>query len=367
MKFGVGLLNYYGCWDDAAFAEQHGFTSAGFVESPLICSDPFVAMAMTARTTSAMWIGTFLNVPQVRSTPGTAAAISTINLLAPGRVFLGTGTGNTSTVTLGMEPVKITGVRRHVNELRGLLLGEDVLHEHGGKDRHVRMTNADHVHNNAAYPIPILIAADGPLGLRMAGQIADGWITTLHHGREVRSMGNAPEVMAQMLRTVHAGAVEAGRAVDQIPTMWSTAACVLEPGESAISPRALAQVGPIAMFAFHAYAENPEIGQFLPAPVRERLETYENEVLDRLDVPRERFYQEVHTGHLSHLLDGEAAVLTEDIIKMMSLTGTAEEIAEQLQLFEAAGLTNVTLNIPPTCFRDVVLDLSTQVMPLMTA
>lgn len=95
MDFGLGLLNYPGCWDDAAFAEQHGFVSAGFVDSPLNNGDPFVSMALTSRTTSSMRLGTFLNVPSLRNVATTASAVSTINMLAPGLVFFATGTGHT--------------------------------------------------------------------------------------------------------------------------------------------------------------------------------------------------------------------------------------------------------------------------------
>ena len=366
MDFGIAFMNHPGCWEDAAFAEEHGFTSAGFVDSPLLAGDPFVAMALTARATSTMRLGSFLNVPSMRAAPATAAAISSINLLAPGRVFFGTGTGDTGRRTLGRKPVKLAQVREYVCEVRGLLAGNDVLHRDEGQDVLIRTTNPDHIRNNSEYPVPIYLAADGPLGLTITGETADGWITTLHQGRAVSTMGNAPEVFEELLRTVRESAAENGRTFDNAHTLWSTAVCVLQPGESAISPRALSQVGPIAMFAFHSYACKPEIGQFLPPPIRERLDVYEKEVLARLGIPRERFYQAVYAGHLSHLLDGEAAVLTEEIVRMISLTGTADEIAEQLGRLEAAGLGNVMLNMPPGSVRDVVLDVSKHVMPLMT-
>jgi 5,10-methylenetetrahydromethanopterin reductase len=89
---------------------------------------------------------------------------------------------------------------------------------------------------------------------------------------------------------------------------------VLEPGESAIPPRALKQTGPLAMLPFHTYACYPEIGALLPPLLRERLEIFDKEVLARIDLPRELLYQDINAGHLEHLLDGEAAVLTEEMI-----------------------------------------------------
>src|SRR6185437_16714553 len=116
---------------------------------------------------------------------------------------------------------------------------------------------------------------------------------------------------------------------------------------------------------FHSYACHPEIAEYLPPPIRDRLEIYEREVLDRLPVARERIYQEVHAGHLAHMLDGEAAVLTEEIVRMTTLIGTAEEIAAQLRALEAAGLNNVTFWIPPHLTRSVISDVEEHIMPLM--
>jgi hypothetical protein len=43
---GLVLLSYHRSWDDAAYAEENGFASVGFVDTPLIAGDPFVAMAL---------------------------------------------------------------------------------------------------------------------------------------------------------------------------------------------------------------------------------------------------------------------------------------------------------------------------------
>lgn len=364
MEFGLTLLNYPGCWDDAAFAEQHGFTSAGFIDSPLITGDPFVAMAMTARTTSTMRLGTLLNVPSMRGAPATAAAMTSLNHLAPGRLFFATGTGYTGRGTFGLTALPAARVRRHIGEVRDLMAGREVTHLHEGQETVIRFTNADDIRSNLENPVPIYMAADGPKALKVAGEVADGWVATLQPGSV---MANSHEVFEKSFTALRASAIAAGRNMDDADTMWATSICVLEPGESAISPRALRQSGPISMFAFHSYACNPEIVQFFPHYVRERLDIYEKEVLSRLDVPRARFYQAVHAGHLSHLLEGEAAVLTEQIVRDISLTGTAEEITAQLKRLEAAGLKGVSVCIPPGSFREVVLDVEEKLMPLMAS
>jgi hypothetical protein len=147
--------------------------------------------------------------------------------------------------------------------------------------------------------------------------------------------------------------------------MWSISVCVLGEGESAVSPRALERIGAGAMMPFHAYADDPSIAEHLPPPIRDRLDVYEREVLGRFPVDRQRYHQETHRGHLSHLLEGEAAVLTEEIVRMTTLTGTAEEIAAVLRRMGAVGLQNVSFPIPPHLTRDVIVEFETRVGPLL--
>jgi 5,10-methylenetetrahydromethanopterin reductase len=357
MDYGLGLLNYYGCWDDVAFAEQHGFQTAGFVESPLLAGDPFVCLGLAAQATSDIRLGTFLSIPGLRDATTLAAGIATVNRLAPGRVFLAAGTGYTARDTFGLGPVAAQRVRDTAMTVRGLLRGEEVEHTIGNATRAIRFRHE--VRNGCVDPehhVPIYVAGDGPKALRAAGEAGDGLIVTL---KNASAMGNAPEVLQGAIAQVSGIAEEFGRSFDDGYVMWSSAICVLEPGESAVSPRALDHVGAACMMAFHSYACHPEIAEYLPPPIRDRIEIYERNVLSRF--PREKIYQEVHAGHLAHLLEGEAEVLTEDVVRMTSLTGTATEIADQLRRLEQAGLNNITFWVPPHLTRDV----EDKIMPLM--
>lgn len=361
MDYGIGLLNYYGCWGDAAYAEDHGFHTAGFVESPLLAGDPFVCLGLAAQATSKIRLGTFLAIPGLRDATTLAAGIATVNRLAPGRVFLAAGTGYTARDTFGLAPVAAQRVRDTALTVRALLNGEEVEHTVGQATRAIRFRHevregcVDTEHH-----VPIYIAGDGPKALRAAGEAGEGLVVTL---KNADAMGNAPEVLQAAIAQVSANAEAVGRSFDDAYVMWSTAICILEPGESAISPRVLDHVGAACMMAFHSYACHPEIADYFPPAIRDRIEIYEREVLSRF--PRERLYQEVHAGHLAHLLEGEAEVLTEDVVRMTSLIGTAEEIAAHLHRLEATGLRNVTFWIPPHLTRSVISDVEEQIMPLM--
>jgi 5,10-methylenetetrahydromethanopterin reductase len=362
MDLGLGVLGYHGCWDDVAFAEQHGFATAGFVDSPLIAGDPHVCLGLAAQATERIRLGTFLAIPGLRSAAVSAAAMATVNRIAPGRTFIGVGTGYTGRQTLGMRQVSAERLRDHAATCRGLLDGHAVMHRLDAAEREIRFRHKPGLHVDTESHIPVYVGADGPKALAAAGTAGDGLVVTMKYAS---AMANAPEVFAAQLEAARQSAADAGRNWDDAYTIWSTVLCILEPGESAASPRVLERVGAAALMPFHTYACEPEVAEYLPPPIRDRLEIYEREVLSRFDLPRDRLYQEVHAGHLSHLLDGEAAVLTDEIVRMTTLTGTAQEIVAQLRRMEAAGLKNVSFWIPPHLTREVVLQAEQHLMPLL--
>jgi 5,10-methylenetetrahydromethanopterin reductase len=363
VDFGLGLMGYPGCWDDAAFAEQHGFSTAGFVDSPLLAIDPFVCMALAARTTSTMRLGTLLTVPGLRLATTTASALAGINAVAPGRVFFGAGTGFTGRLCFGLQPLAASKLGAYASAVRDLLAGEEVVERIGDVERRVRLKHSESLRVDAADAIPVYIAADGPKALTIVGEVGDGLITTLQYASGAQ---DRPAVFANGLAMAGAAAAEQGRSFDDVYTIYSNAVCILEQGESAASPRALAMTGPITATLFHAAACVPGLGEQLPPPFRDGIELYEKEVLSRFDGPRELLYQEIHEGHLTHLLDGEAAVLTEEMIRALTLTGTADEIADQLRGLERAGVKNVSFWVPPRHMRETIVAIEQQIMPLMT-
>jgi 5,10-methylenetetrahydromethanopterin reductase len=361
MEVGLVLLGHDGVAEDAAYAEEHGFHTAGFVDSPLLYADPFVSMALTAERTSTLRIGAMLAIPSNRNAASLATAVATVNRLDPGRTFLGIGTGFTGRAVFGLRAVPVAQFAEYVRACRALLDGEEVLHHDAEHARHIRLRHAAGRYVDPTQ-IPIYMAADGPRALAATGETADGWITSLQLSHYMQT---SVDVFADSFAAVRRAAIEAGRSMDDAYTMASAGFCVLDEGESPTSERALGHVGAYAMLPFHAYADNPAIAPYLPQPIRDRLDVYEREVLARFDVASAWRYQETHRGHLSHLLDGEAEVLTADIVRMTTLTGTAQEIAHVLTGLEAAGLRNISLNPPPHLVRETVRMYAEQIAPLL--
>lgn len=90
--------------------------------------------------------------------------------------------------------------------------------------------------------MPVYVAGDGPKALSVAGEVGDGWITTLQRGDV---MGDVAGDFARALASVRdaAAAAAAGRSFDGAYTMWSNTLCVLEPGERPTDPRVLERAG----------------------------------------------------------------------------------------------------------------------------
>ena len=159
-----------------AVAEDLGFASAWFYDSQMLYSDVYATMTLVAEHTKRIKIGTGIVVPSNRIAPVTAHSIATINEMAPGRTMLGIGTGFTGRFMMGLPPVRLGDLREHVRICRALLSGEEVLYREGKRERWIRFMHPDRSYINIKESIPIVIAAQGPKALEVAGEIGDGWM-----------------------------------------------------------------------------------------------------------------------------------------------------------------------------------------------
>ena len=96
MKFSVTIDPNINDWDIVRYAEELGFDRAWVPDSQMIWSDCYALMALAATNTKRIEIGTGVAIAGTRIAPVTAHSIATINQSAPGRIFLGIGTGHTA-------------------------------------------------------------------------------------------------------------------------------------------------------------------------------------------------------------------------------------------------------------------------------
>ena len=168
--------------------------------------------ALAARTSRAI-IGTSVVTPTFRYHPSIVAqAMATLGGLAPGRVLLGVGTGESlnEVPSIGIEwpPFKERFHRlKEAVELMNRLAREERVSYEG---EYFRTENAT-LYDRPEQPCPIYIAAAGPTAARLAGRVADGFICT---------SGKAPELYTEkLLPSVDEGLGKSGRTSADIEYM----------------------------------------------------------------------------------------------------------------------------------------------------
>jgi coenzyme F420-dependent glucose-6-phosphate dehydrogenase len=167
--------------------------------------------ALGART-ERVRMGTSVLTPTFRYHPAVVAqAFATLGSMFPGRVFLGVGTGesmNETPITAGEWP-PIKERRRRLAEavelMRALWRGERV--DFSGEYYTTRKAT---VYDRPETPVPIYIAASGPLAAKLAGRSGDGFICT---------SGKDPDLYGSLLEALAEGAEAAGRDVAGIAKM----------------------------------------------------------------------------------------------------------------------------------------------------
>ena len=104
-------------------AEALGYDSVWVTDSQMLFSDCYAVLALAARQTTPLRLGPGLAICGTRIPPVHVAAMATLNRLAPGRVHLGIGTGNTATRTMGQPPMRIADYAEYLRVLRAPAAG----------------------------------------------------------------------------------------------------------------------------------------------------------------------------------------------------------------------------------------------------
>jgi len=161
-------------------------------------------LGAAGQRTSRVALGTSVLTPTLRYQPAVVAqAFATLGCLSPGRLFLGVGTGealNETPVTGGALPSRKERRQRLAEaiELIRRLWSEERVDFEGRFYRTAKAT----VYDRPPRPIPIYVAASGPLAARLAGRVGDGFICT---------SGKDPALYDELLGNVVEGARAAGR------------------------------------------------------------------------------------------------------------------------------------------------------------
>ncbi|MFM9377021.1 glucose-6-phosphate dehydrogenase (coenzyme-F420) [Gordonia sp. VNK21] len=154
-------------------------------------------LAAVGERTQRVQLGTSVLTPTFRYNPAVIAqAFATLGCLYPGRVMLGVGTGEAlneyATGFQGEWPEfkeRFARLRESVRLMRELWSGEKVDFE--GEYYH---TQGAYMYDVPEQPIPVYIAAGGPVVARYAGRAGDGFICTSGKGMDLYTEKLIPAV-----------------------------------------------------------------------------------------------------------------------------------------------------------------------------
>lgn len=332
MEFGVTFTSRIGDYDLVALAESLGFDHAWFFDSQMIYSDVYATMAVAARETRRIRLGTGVAVPSTRMAPVIAHSIATVAQLAPGRVELGVGNGNTARLTMGLRPVPLGRMKREIRTIQALLRGEEVMHDCEEESHLIKLLHRDQGFINLDHPIPLTLSAFGEKTLQFCGAECDAHLT----------WNATPDMLTANRAVIDGAASAAGRDPASIPTKAIVPLAILRPGETAASPRVLKSLGPFITNLLHVLCEwddallpaDPRIAEFV-----QRYREYE------ASLPAERRHLILHEGHLVYTRPDEEQYLVPEIAEIAAMIGDPDEVIEKIRALEAAGLKSFSFQV----------------------
>lgn len=231
MRHGIVILPQ-ARWADAQNtwrqAEDLGFDHAWTYDHlswRTLADEPWAATVPTltaaASVTRSIKLGTFVTSPNFRHPVPFAKELATLDDIAGGRVLLGVGSGGTGFDAFVLGQRQLSPGQRHnrfvefVRDLDSLLRFE----KPGAGD--ISFTgdwftadNARMVGAPAQSPrMPIVVAADGPRGLNLVAELADGWVTL---GRPRDSLDEWWQSVAELATRLDDTLASAGRASESL-------------------------------------------------------------------------------------------------------------------------------------------------------
>jgi len=175
-------------------------------------------MAAVGERTTTITIGTSVMTPTFRYNPAVLAqAFATMGCLYPGRIMLGVGTGEAlNEVATGFRGAGEQTWPEFKERFARLRESVDLMRQLWTEDRvdfrgEYYSTNEASIYDRPDVPIPVYIAAGGPVVARYAGRAGDGFICTSGKGMALYT--------EELIPAVKEGAEKAERAYNDIDRM----------------------------------------------------------------------------------------------------------------------------------------------------
>ncbi len=194
MDFGVVLQTNPPAWRTvqlAELAEAHGFDYVWTFDSHLLWQEPYVIYSQILSRTKRVTVGPMVTNPATRDWTVTASLFATLNEMYGNRTVCGIGRGDSAVRVTNGKPTTVRELREAAHVIRELANCRAVEY----KGTHLQFPWA------RTSALEVWVAAYGPLALKAAGEVGDGYILQLAD----------VDIAAWMISSVREAAAAAGR------------------------------------------------------------------------------------------------------------------------------------------------------------
>jgi probable F420-dependent oxidoreductase len=217
MDFGVVLQTNPPAWRTVALAkqaEEHGFDYVWTFDSHLLWQEPYVIYSQILAETRRVIVGPMVTNPATRDWTVTASVFATLNEMYGNRTVVGIGRGDSAVRVLNGKPTTLQEVRDATHVIRELANCRPV--EHNGSTLQFPWAKTS--------AVEVWVAAYGPLALKTAGEVGDGFILQLAD----------VDIAKWMITQVRTAASNAGRDPDALTFCVAAPAYVGDDSESSV-------------------------------------------------------------------------------------------------------------------------------------
>ncbi|WP_430790369.1 LLM class flavin-dependent oxidoreductase [Actinoplanes sp. G11-F43] len=293
-------------------ADELGFDIIGVGDSPARAYEMYVSLTVAAQESRRAILTPMVTTPFFRHPAATATAVSTLYDLTGGRAMLALGNGGSVRRIVGRSPVASPReLRDYLVAVRAVLDGDSA-----------RVDGFDTEPLTRTRSMPVFVAADYPSTLRLAGELADGVVTTV---------GTSAERVARKVEVIRRAAEEAGRDPASVQVWGFSFVSVAGTREEATGEIGAALASDVALRLKSRHMRSQVPADLLPAVA---------EMERRYDV-------------WDHTVGGKNAQLLEELglvdlaLSMTGVTGDVTQVADHLETLSEAGLTGLFAALPP--------------------
>jgi 5,10-methylenetetrahydromethanopterin reductase len=278
-----------------------------FVSDERFYKNTYAQLALVARNSSELRIGTGVTNPYTRNPALTAAGIATVEEIAEGRTILGLGAGTTTVLDrLGIDQKNPIGtVRDAVKVIRRLHDGDEVSLERPEFELHDLELDFQ-----PGRRVPIYVAGRGPQILSLGGHVADGVIA----GAGLSSVAG----MEYARERVAIGSEHGDRSVDDIE---------------------------IVCWAFLSIGDEERVAYDAVAPlIAEIVRAVPTDALSAIGIPRPDIKRMKDIEDPTELSAGALReALTRDVIEQFCIAGTPDQCRAHVERLIESGVGHVAV------------------------